>query len=53
MFFVDIVSYEGPTLSGLILSPAVMIIILCVDEARDPVISSVRGLDTIGTVVVK
>ena len=49
---VIIVNGRGPTFSGLILHPSVRIIIVCVDEAKGPIIG-VRGLDTaIGTIIV-
>ena len=40
---VVVVNCEGPTLSGLALNHAVGIIIICVDEARDPIIVGVRS----------
>ena len=43
---VAIVTCEGPTLSCLILCPAVGIMIVGVDKAKGPIISGTRGLDT-------
>ena len=49
---VVVVNCEGPTLSCLILRPAIGIIIVW-DEAKGPIIIGVRVLDTaVGTVIV-
>ena len=49
-----VVNCKGPTLLGLTLSPAVVIIIVYVDKAKGPMISDVRGLDAaIDTFIVK
>ena len=50
---VVVVNWEGPALLGLTLHPTVRIIIFCVDKAKGPIISGVRGLDTaVGTFIV-
>jgi len=51
---VVVVIVEFPTLSCLILHPSVRIIIVCVDEAKGPIISGVRDLDdtAVDTVIV-
>ena len=51
---VVVVIVEFPTLSCLILRPAVGIIIVGVDKAKGPIISGVRDLDdtAVGTVIV-
>ena len=50
---VIVVNCEGPTLSCLILRPAVRIIIVGVDKAKGPIIVGVRVLDTtVGTIIV-
>jgi len=48
-----VVNGKGPPFLGLILHPSVRIIIVCVDEAKGPIISGVRGLHMAVTVIVK
>ena len=52
---VVVVNCEGPTLSCLILRPAVGIIIVGVDKAKGLIISSVRIFDTavVITIIIK